>query len=211
MALVTTTVSPTVTDTPFTGLSETIRERSGIARSEVIYSAYGTWPATGSGDRRSISFSYSLDPDYGYVLMESNAAFIMYAGYLKMEATGVMEVTSSLGPGASDIASQWYPYVSSSGKQDDQGDTAIGSIVANASNTLYPITGENGIMVFSLAPKPTGMLYPFSQRNTIDVVSMFGEEAAQEPAYAYRFFCRFLKYDIAQGYNYVVNSPALTR
>jgi hypothetical protein len=143
--------------------------------------------------------------------MESSAAFIVYGAYLKMEATGVMEVTSSLGPGGSDVASQWYPYISVAGKQNDQGDTAVGSVTANANNTMYPVTGSNGIMVFNLDPKPNGMLYPYSQRNTIDVVSMFGEEAAQEPAYAYRFFCRFLKYDITQGYNYVVNSPRLTR
>ncbi len=211
MALVTTTVSPTVTDIPFTGLSETQRERSGIARSEAIYSAYGTWPLTGAGDQRSISFSFSLDNDYGYVLMESSAAFIVNATYIKMEATGVMEVTSSLGPGGSDIASQWYPYINHSGKQDDAGSTAVGSLAADAYNSFYPITGSNSIMVFNLAPRPTGLLYPYSQRNTIDVVAMFGEEKVQLPAYAYRFFCRFLKYDITQGYNYVVNSPFLTR
>ena len=211
MALVTTTVSPTVTDTPFTGLSETVRERSGIARSEVIYSAYGTWPATGAGDDRSISFSFSLDNDYGYVLMEASAAFIMSGYYPKMEATGVMEVTSSLGPGASDVASQWYPYVSNPSRQANPGTTPIGDIPANNYNTLYPITGGNGIQVYNLGPKPSGLLYPYSQRNTIDVVAMWGEETAQEPLMAYRYFCRFLKYDITQGYNYVVNSPRLTR
>lgn len=211
MALVTTTVTPTVTDIPFTGLSETLRERSGIARSEVIQSAYGIWPATGAGDMRSISFLYSLDNDYGYVLMESSAAFIVNSNYLKMEAVGAMEITSSLGPGASDVASQWYPYISTGGKQDAAGNTAIGSIPAFASNTIYPITGTNGIMIFNLDPKPNGMLYPYSQRDTIDVVSMFGEESPEEVAYAYRFFARFLKYDITQGYNYVVNSPLMTR
>ena len=211
MALVTTTVTPTKTLNPFTGISEITREKSGIARAEEIHSAYGTWPATGVGDRRSISFSFSLDNDYGYVLMESSVAFIYYNGYPKMEATGVMEVTSSLGPGGSDIASQWYPYVNNAGRQDNSGDTAIASITANTWNSLYPITGNNAIMVFNLGPKPTGVLYPYSQRNTIDVVAMFGEEATEEAALAYRFFCRFLQYDVVQGYNYVVNSPVMTR
>jgi|TARA_R100001143_G_scaffold31055_1_gene30126 hypothetical protein len=210
MALVTTTVTPTVTDIPFTGISEVERERSGIARSEVIFSAYGSWPATSSGDNRSISFLYSLDNDYGYVLMESNAAFIS-PGFLKMGATGVMEVTSDLGPGASDIASQWYPYVNHANQQDSTGNRAVGDIPAYAWNGLLPVTGGNSIMVFTLDPKPTGLLYPYSQRNTIDVVSMFGEEEDQEEAYAYRFFARYLKYDVVQGYNYVVNSPSLTR
>ncbi len=211
MALVTTTVTPTETLNPFTGINEVSREKSGIARAEVIYSAYGNWAATAAGDNRSISFSYSLDNAYGYVLMESSCAFIVFNSYLKMEATGVMEVTSSLGPGASDVASQWYPYTSPGGKQDGTGSTAVGSIPAYADNTIFPITGQNGIMVFNLDPKPNGLLYPYSQRNTIDLVSMFGEEALEEPQYAYRFFARFLQYDITQAYNYPLNSPVMTR
>jgi len=211
MALVTTTVTPTVTDVPFTGLSETLRERSGIARSEVIYSAYGNWPATGGSDNRSISFLFSLDNDYGYVLMESSAAFIVNLNYPKMEATGVMEITSSLGPGASDTASQWYPYTNHGSRQDSTGSTAIGSVSAASYNSQYPITGSNAIMLFNLDPKPNGLLYPYSQRDTIDVTAMFSEDAVGEPIMAYRYFCRFLKYDITQGYNYVVNSPRLTR
>ena len=211
MALVTTTVTPTITLNPFTGISEVSREQSGIARAEVIYSAYGIWPATGAGDNRNISFAYSLDNDYGHVLMESSVAFILYNTILKLKTTGTMEITSSLGPGASDIASQWYTYTSPASRQDGSGNTAIGSVLANNYNTIYPLTGLNAAMIFNLDLKPTGLLYPFSQRNTIDVTSMFMEEALQEPAIAYRFFCRFLQYDVVQGYNYVVNSPVMTR
>jgi hypothetical protein len=211
MALVTTTVTPETRLTPFTGLSQTARERSGIARAEVVYSAYGTWPATGVGDNRSISFLFSLDPDYGYVMMEANAAFIRAGGYVKMEATGVMEVTTDLGPGASQKESQWYPYVNHPSRQEESSATAVGSIPAEEYNVLYPITGENGIMIFNLDPKPSALLYPFPGVNTIDVTSMFAEPALQEVAMAYRFYCRFLQYDVTQGYNYVVNSPFLTR
>ena len=106
MALVTTTVSPEVRVTPFTGISEVQREQSGIARAEVIYSALGTWPATGVGDNRSISFAWSLDPDYGYVMMDSNASFILYNDFLGIEAAGVMEITTDTGPGAAQKESQ---------------------------------------------------------------------------------------------------------
>jgi len=211
MALVTTTVTPELRLTPFTGISEVQRERSGIARAESVYSSYGLWPATGSGDNRSISFAFSLDPDYGYVMMESSVAFIRAGGYMKMEATGVMEVTTDLGPGASQKESQWYPYVNHGSRQDGTGTTAIGSIQADNYNTLYPVTGENGVMIFNLDPKPTALLYPFPGVNTIDVTSMFAESALQEIVIAYRFYCRFLQYDIIQGYNYVVNSPVMTR
>lgn len=210
MALVTTTVSPEVRITPFTGLSETLRERSGIARAEVVYSSYGTWPATGAGDNRSISFLFSLDPDYGYVLMDANTAFIRSGDHLSMEANGVMEITTELGPGASQKESQWYQYQNLPSRQDIS-NSDVGEIPASTFNSLFPITGENGIMAFTLVNKPTALLYPFPGVNTIDVTSMFGEQITNQVAYAYRFYMRFLQYDITQGYNYVVNSPVMTR
>ena len=79
MALVTTSVTPEVRLTPFTGLSQTVRERSGIARAEEVHSSYGTWDATGAGDNRGLIFSWDLNPDYGYVLMDLSAAFISLA------------------------------------------------------------------------------------------------------------------------------------
>lgn len=211
MALVTTTVTPEIRVTPFTGVSETLRERSGIARAEVVYSAYGLWPATGALDNRSISFSWSLDPDYGYVMMDSNAAFIKNVDYLDMEATGVMEISTDLGPGSSQKESQWYQYENLPSRQDGGGNNAIGSIVADNYNTLYAITGENGIMVFTMVNKPSALLYPFPGVDSIGCVAMFGESATQETVIAYRFYTRFLQYDITQGYNYVVNSPVMTR
>jgi hypothetical protein len=211
MALVTTTVTPEVRITPFTGVSETIRERSGIARAEVVYSAYGTWPASGAGDNRSISFTWSLDPDYGYVMMDSNAAFIENQSYMDMCATGVMEITTDLGPGASQKESQWYAYENFPGRQNSVGTTGIGSLAANQYNALYPITGTNAIMAFTMVNKPTALLYPFPGVDSIDCTAMWGEQPAAQGAAAYRFYTRFLQYDITQGYNYVVSSPVITR
>ncbi len=211
MALVTTTVTPELRLTPFTGISEVQRERSGIARAEAVYSSYGLWPATGAGDNRSISFSWTLDPDYGYVLMESSAVFIKNLAHNKMEAVGCMEISTDLGPGASQKESQWYPYVNQAARQDYTATTAIGSLPADTYNSQFPVTGTNSLMVFNLVPKPTALLYPFPGVNNIDIVSMFSEEPVQEVVMAYRFYARFLQYDIVQGYNYVVNSPALMR
>jgi hypothetical protein len=211
MALVTTTVTPDLRLTAFTGLSETVRERSGIARAEAVYSSYGIWPATAAGDNRSISFSISLDSDYGYVMMESSVAFIKYAARNRMDATGAMEVTTDLGPGASQKESQWYPYVNHASRQDHAGITEIGAITAENYNSLYPITGNNSVMVFNLASTPTALLYPFPGVNTIDITSMFAENDYEQIALAYRYYTRFLQYDITQGYHYVVNSPVMTR
>jgi len=211
MALVTTTVAPEVRLTPFTGLSETVRERSGIARAEVVYSALGTWPATGVGDNRSISFAWSLDPDYGYVMMDSNASFILYNDFLGIEATGVMEITTDTGPAAAQKESQWYQYENFGSRQATAANTAIGDIPADQSNSMYPITGSNSIMAFTMNVKPSALLYPFPGVNTIDCTAMFGESQTEEASLAYRFYTRFLQYDITQGYHYAVQSPALTR
>ncbi len=211
MALVVTTVTPEIRITPFTGLSETVRERSGIARAEVVYSAYGTWDATGSGDNRALSFNVSLDPDYGFVMMDANAGFIQADDNNKQEALGMMEITTDLGPGSTQKESQYYPYVNHAARQDGTGTTAVGSITANHWNTQFPVTGSNSVMIYNLDPKPTALLYPFPGVSSIDVTSIFSEDPEQEIAKAYRFYMRFLQYDIVQGYNYVVNSPFLTR
>jgi hypothetical protein len=209
MSLVTTTVTPEPRITPFTGLSETLRERSGIARAEVVYSSIGIWPATGTGDNRSISFILALDSDYGYTLMDSNSAFIASGAYLDMDATGVMEINTELRTG--DQESQWYQYQNYPSRQDEGAPTAVGSITANQWNTMYPITGNNGIIAFNMDIKPTALLYPFPGVDGITCTSMWGESRTNEGAIAYRFYTRFLQYDITQGYNYVINSPRLTR
>ena len=211
MSLVTTTVTPELRLTPFTGVSETIRERSGIARAEAVYSAYGTWPATGGGDTRSISFSFSLDPDYGYVMMDANAVFIMNSDVSKMEAAGALEITTDTGPGASQKESQWYQYQNLPSRQNDTGTTEIGAISASYYNSIAWVTGTNSLMIFSLLDKPSALLYPFPGVNTVDVTAMFAEAVTSEPVQAYRFYMRFLQYDITQGYHYAIQSPTLTR
>jgi hypothetical protein len=208
MALVTTTVTPEIRITPFTGVSEGVRERSGIARAEVAYTSYGIWPATAAGDNRSISFSYNLDPDYGYILMDSNCAFIETTAYIDMEATGVMEISTS---GQNETESQWYQYQNNPSRQTLAGTTAIGSIGAGEYNTMYPITGANGVMAFTMVTKPTALLYPFPGVDDYTVTTMFGENRLNQGQIAYRYYTRFLQYDITQGYNYVVQTPALTR
>ena len=211
MALITTSVSPEIRITPFTGLSETLRERSGIARAEVVYSSYDIWPATGAGDERGLILSWDLDPNYGYILMDCTAAFISSAANNAMDAVGFMEIGTDLGPGSSQKERQHYQLVSQPARQDTAGTSAVGNISANQWNTQYPAGTLVGMMTFGMPIKPTALLYPFPGVNNIEIAVAFGENAVQEASVAYRFYCRFLQYDITQGFNYVVNSPRLTR
>jgi hypothetical protein len=209
MALVTTSVTPTVRITPFTGLSQTARERSGIARAEETHSSYGIWPATGTGDNRGLIFSWDLNPDYGYVLMDCTCAFLRDAGSITMEATGFMEIGTDLGPGASDKERQHYQLVSHPSRQDSA-NTATDSSGANY-NSMQPAGTDVGAMIFNMPIKPSGLLFPFPGVTSIEIATVFGELPTNKVAVAYRFFCRFLQYDITQGYNYVISSPRLTR
>lgn len=212
MSVVTTTVSPSVRITPFTGLSETVRERSGIARAEVVYSAYGTWDAPGAGNERGLIFSWDLDPDYGHVLMDCSAAFILASDSLRMEAAGFMEIGTDLGPGATQKERQYYGLTSYASRNESGGhSTGIGSITANKFNTIYPGGTDVGVMTFGMPIKPTALLYPFPGVSSIEIATMFGEPDTNRPSTGYRFYCRFLQYDITQGYHYAVQSPALTR
>ena len=210
MATVTTTVTPTVRLSPFTGISQVIRETSGIARAEEVHSAYGTIDAAGAGDNRGLIFQWDLDPDYGYILMDCSAAFVS-TGYITFEATGILQIGTDLGPGASQKERQYYQLVSHSGRQDNSGTTAIGSIAASNYNTLIPAGTGSGVMAYNLVDRPTGLLYPFPGVSQIECAALFGDQVDNEPSLAYRFYARFLQYDITQGYNYVVNSPVMTR
>ena len=97
--------------------------------------------------------------------------------------------------------------------------SAIGDITASKYNTIYPTSSGNyGAMVFELRNKPTSILYPFGS-NTYTTASNPGtvfnfslsEQVTNQSARDMSFYIRFLQYDIDQSYNYVVQSPQLTR
>ena len=210
MAVVSTLVTPELRLTPFTGVSEVQREKSGIARAEAVYTSRGSWPATGVGDNRSISFIWDLDPAYGYVLMDCSCIFLLTATNL-MNATGFMEIGTDLGPGATQKEAQYYQLISYPARQDGTGSTAVGTIGAQHFNSMYPLVTATGGMAFNMVDRPTALLFPFPGVNSIEISTVFGEQPTNQILQSYRFYARFLQYDIVQGYNYVVNSPIMTR
>lgn len=208
MTLITTTVTPEPRVQPFTGISEVARERSGIARAEVVYNAKGTWDAAGTGNIRGLIFSWDLDPDYGYVLMDCSALFIYSGSVVAMAGTAWMEITQQV-PGTDE--SQYYQLENLPARQNSSGNTDIGTIDANDYNTLYPSGTNVGTMAFNMKYKPTGLLFPFPQVSSMSCATIFADPKTDGAQLSYRYYCRFLQYDITQGYNYVVNSPLLSR
>lgn len=218
MALTTTTGNYIRQYNAFTGLSAEQRSQSGIARAEIVYyNVNDDWPTTGANYNRLYQTGQiELPKDFGYVLTDA---------CVRVDANGVdklyTEMNSQLRiyPGGilgPQITLNLPAYTS---KQDDQGNTAVGSIQAGPYNTNFPTLSGRGSIVYSLEKKPTSIIYPF-QANAYtsdpNPASLWewgvGEQIkGVSTAYDVTSYFRFLQYDIDQSFNYVIQSPQLTR
>lgn len=213
MAIVRTAPTPKIRYTPFTGLSEMQRAQSGIARAEVVYNINdGVWSGPGAGNVRLLDIAMTLDRDFGYVLTDCTATF-EDASNLSLEANAELEIQTT--PGHPDNELYYFALESRPTRMDDLGTTAIGSIPASYYNSIYPrssVTARAAAMNFQLINKPKFLIYPFADSNYPSTVSVrFAEARANGAELDYKFVCRFLQYDISQNYNYVIQSPQLTR
>lgn len=217
MALITTTGSLIRQYNAFTGLSAVQRSQSGIARAEVVYyTVNDNWPAPGAGNNRVYQTgALDLPKDFGYVLtdvfcqVKANNTPGNYAN-----ANSVIQ----LSPGGP-LGPQIYINVpSQEDRQNNLGTTAVGSLPANEFNVTYPFGSSDGVMNYGLKEKPTAILYPFGSQSyttTPNPATQFNwqvaEQITSQPAYEVSVYIRFLQYDIDQSYNYVIQSPQLTR
>lgn len=212
MATILTSVTPTQRYTPFTGLDEQSRAASGIARAEDVRRSSGSWAAAGAGNNRAILFTHALDPDYGYIVMDCFAKFYVSGADITMEAVGNFQIQTT--PGHADNEVIETQMICTAGRQDSSGGTAVGSIAANSYNTFLPSdAATTGSMTFRLAePKPTMLIFPFAKTSYPPSINVtFGDQFLNNSALNYYFYLRLLQYDISQGYNYVIQTPQLTR
>jgi hypothetical protein len=219
MAIVTTTAALTRQYNAFTGLSASERSQSGIARAEVVYFVTNdSWPAASSGTNRSYSSGVvDLPKDFGYVLTDCSidVRTASVSATLQLEAVGGFElrIGGTLGP------IHHIPLVNYASRAEDVHTTGVGSIPNAEYNTNYPsIHGEKGQMTFILRDKPTEIIYPFGSQtytSTPNPASQFRfaitEQNTSVGEYEVTCYLRFLQYDIDQSYNYVIQSPQLTR
>ena len=218
MALVTTTGSIIRQYNAFTGLSARERSQSGIARAEIVYyNGNDDWPIAGAGNNREYTTGFvNLPQDFGYVLTDCYVSVAADAdGEIGVEMTGGLRLYPGgiLGPRI-ETTLQALPSA-----QNSVGNTAVGSIAANAYNTRFPAFGANGQVNFELVSKPSALIYPFGSNqyttasNPASVFQLsIGEQVINKPkAYDVTVYLRFLQYDVDQSYNYVIQSPQLTR
>lgn len=215
MALITTDASLIRQYNGFTGLSALERSQSGIARAELIYYGDTDWDQPGAGNTRLFQVPQTTLPeDFGYVLTDvfisvttdgTDEIYTEGTGQVRLYPGGV------LGPEIN-LTLNSYP-----SRQDDAGTTAIGNMSAREYNTMIPsLRGFKGTLNFELTKAFTGIIYPFqgqsystNPKSTFDIG--LGEEYVNGPNYTVRSYIRFLQYDIDQSYNYVIQSPQLTR
>jgi len=219
MALITTTASLIRQYNAFTGLSALERSQSGIARAEVVYyNVNDDFPAPGSGNNRTYTSGLiDLPKDFGYVLTD---AYIQLAGSSddNVEAEAVGSVTLYPGGVLGPQINTTLESVPS--RQSNVPSTAIGDTQARRYNTFFPDGNatRNSTINYFLASKPSAIIYPFGSQtytSTPNPASQFefalGEAQADGNAYVATCYVRFLQYDIDQSYNYVIQSPQLTR
>lgn len=219
MALITTTGNLIRQYNAFTGLSATERSQSGIARAEVVYyNVNDTWASPGAGNSRLYQTGQiSLPKDFGYVLTDLFVMVSRESGgdvFTEMVGNVRMFPGGTLGPQINTILK------ATPGLQDGVGNTNTGSIDADKYNTIRPgIIGDDGSITYVLAdPKPSMIIYPFNAAAYTTVsnpASIFewgiGEQVVNGGEYNVSSYARFLQYDIDQSYNYVIQSPQLTR
>ena len=218
MGLQTTTGSLIRQYNAYTGLSALERSQSGIARAELVYyNVNDDWPAPGSGNNRVYQTGdISLPKDFGYVITDAfmqvtvNDTNTLYAeaiAHLRISPGGVLgpQINTTLTSNAS--------------RQAPAGTTAIGDLPAFDYNANFPFSSGDAEITYILRDKPTALIYPFSAQsyttapNPASIFNLQVGEAITGSTSAYKVntYIRFLQYDIDQSYNYVIQSPQLTR
>lgn len=219
MAIVTTTAALTRQYNAFTGLSAQERSQSGIARAEVVYFVTNdSWPAATGGNNRSYTSGViDLPKDFGYVVTDCSidVRTATITDKVELEAVGGFElrIGGTFGP------IHHVPLINYASRAKDTHNTPIGDIPSDEYNAVYPsIHGEKAQMTFILRNKPTEIIYPFGSQtytSTPNPASQFRFAVTEQNTSAAELevtcYLRFLQYDIDQSYNYVIQSPQLTR
>ena len=215
MALITTNADLIRQYNAFTGLSALERSQSGVARAELIYYGSSDWDDPGAGNNRLFQVPQTTLPkDFGYVLTDVFLSVSTDAtADVQAEAVGQMRLFPGgpLGPQINLTLSSVPSRVGGSLG------TAIGSIPADEYNGMIPSArGLNSNINYQLSKDFKGVIYPFQgDTYSSDAKSVFdlvlGEGYTNGPNYTVQTYIRFLQYDIDQSYNYVIQSPQLTR
>ncbi len=218
MALVITTITPALWYQPFVGPSQLVRQQSGVARAELVYYINGgSWPASGANNDKQLDIDITLPKSYGYVLTDMTAQITQDGGLVSAQNNALVQVLpddAATGPGS------FWTYLEAPvfNPPAAYGIYPGGTTGVNASyvdsNMVVKDAPDTQLSkkVYNLNAKPTFLIYPWKNvQETSSVTSSFFDNVDNSAAYTVQYQARFLQFDVQQGYDYVLQSPVLTR
>ena len=218
MALVITTITPALWYQPFVGPSQLVRQQSGVARAELVYYINGgSWPASGANNDKQLDIDITLPKSYGYVLTDMTALITYDGGYVTAQNNAQVQVLpddAATGPG-----SFWTyleaPVYNPPAAFGIFGGTGLDHLGQSVNSQMIVKDAPDAVLtkkVYNLNDKPTFLIYPWKNvQETSSVTSSFFDNVDNSGAYTFQYQARFLQFDVQQGYDFVLQSPVLTR
>jgi len=218
MALVSTTITPAVWYQPFVGPSQLVRQQSGVARAELVYYINGgSWPAPGANNDKQLDIDITLPKSYGYVLTDMTAQITNSVGFVSAQNNALVQVLpddAATGPGSFWTYLQ-APVFNPPAAYSSFGNTALSTLNQYVDSMMLVKDSPDtslGKKVYNLNDKPTYLIYPWKNvQETSSITASFFDALDNSAAYTIQYQARFLQFDVQQGYDYVLQSPVLTR
>ena len=218
MALVITTITPAVWYQPFVGPPQLQRQQSGVARAELVYYINGgSWPAPGANNDKQLDIDITLPKSYGYVLTDMTAQITNSVGFVSAQNNALVQVLpddAATGPGSFWTYLQ-APVFNPPAAYSSFGNTALSTLNQYVDSMMLVKDSPDtslGKKVYNLNDKPTYLIYPWKNvQETSSITASFFDALDNSAAYTIQYQARFLQFDVQQGYDYVLQSPVLTR
>lgn len=183
MAVITTTVIPTLQAFPFTGFVEPQAERTGLPRGELQLSSQGTSiTLSGVGDTQLISIVSNLPANFGYVMVDMCMSVMTSAGgTYNFELDGEAWLTDS-----STTADQTFQ-------------AQLGLHCEGIAAGVGASAGNRELATYRLVNQYKGIILPVFNNNRF--VARVANLSTNDTAYSLDFAARFLQFDITQVHN----------
>ena len=218
MALAITTITPALWYQPFVGPSQLVRQQSGVARAELVYYINGgSWPASGAGNDKQLDITITLPKSYGYVLTDMTAQITQDPGICTAQNNALVQVLpddAATGPGSFWTYLQAPVFNPPAAYGISPGSSLGTNTELYNSNMVVKDSPDDYLTkkIYNLNAKPTFLIYPWKNvQETSSVTSSFFDNLDNTDEYTIQYQARFLQFDVQQGYDYVLQSPVLTR
>lgn len=217
MALINTTITPTLWQQNLVGPGDNAREQSSIPRAQMVYGKTFDWPSGGAGNDRQLSIDIDLPTDYAYFLTDATLYVNQSAANAKMTAqsVGYLQQISDTGPGSDSVLYyQMFSRPAQAGVGISTSVTAGGVEIGYNQPMTSTDTGDNlnQAKVYNLVDRPKSLMFPYQDTRFGSAIRIrLWDSVDGAVAYTGNVSVTLLQYDITQAYNANVHTAALTR